>query len=66
MNLGECQSAVLPPRMIPCGNFQNTDLAGVHSLVGDEGLGVMLELVWVAERNPGKRSACSKIGQLES
>ena len=26
-----------------------TDLAGVHALVGDEGLGVELEAVWLAE-----------------
>jgi hypothetical protein len=35
-----------------------TDLASVHALVGDEGLGVVLEPVWVAESDAGKRSAC--------
>jgi len=30
------------------------ELAGVHALVGDEGLGVELELVWVTEDNLGQ------------
>lgn len=38
-----------------------TDLASVHALVRDERLGVVLELVGVAERDPGKRSTCSKM-----
>lgn len=58
-----------------CGVVQ-TDLASVHALVRDEGLGLVLEPVWlqellelrlidrrwrnsyVAESNPGERSAC--------
>jgi hypothetical protein len=38
-----------------------TDLASIHALVGDEGLGVLLELVRVAEGDPGEGSACSRI-----
>ena len=38
----------------------STDLASVHALVGDEGLGVLLELVGVAEGDPGEGSACSR------
>jgi hypothetical protein len=42
-----------------------TDLASVHALVGDEGLGVVLEPVWVAESDAGERSACG-ISSVES
>lgn len=34
------------------------ELASVHALVGDESLGVVLELIWVAESDPCERSAC--------
>jgi hypothetical protein len=47
---------------VPFPAAQNvpTNLASVHALVGDEGLGVVLELVRVAEGDPGERSACSQ------
>lgn len=35
------------------------ELSGVHALVGDEGLGVKLEAVWVAENDLGERSTTS-------
>jgi hypothetical protein len=35
------------------------NLASVHALVGDEGLGVVLEPIRVAESDPGERSAYS-------
>lgn len=35
------------------------ELASVHALVGDEGLGVELEAVWVAENDLGERSTTS-------
>ena len=35
------------------------ELSSVHALVGDEGLGVKLEAVWVAENNLGERSTTS-------
>jgi hypothetical protein len=41
-----------------------TDLASVHALVGDEGLGVVLESVRVAESDAGKRSACAIVSQV--
>lgn len=37
------------------------ELAGVHALVGDEGLGVLLELVGVAEDDLGERSATAGV-----
>lgn len=37
------------------------ELAGVHALVGDEGLGVQLELVGVAEDNLGQGSATAGV-----
>ena len=48
-----------PSLLVLCGD---TDLASVHALVGDEGLGVVLELVGVAEGDPGERSACGRNG----
>jgi hypothetical protein len=38
-----------------------TDLASVHALVGDEGLGVVLEPVGVAEGDAGKGSATTGV-----
>jgi hypothetical protein len=40
--------------------FRVANLASVHALVGDEGLGVVLEPVGVAESDPGERSAYSQ------
>jgi hypothetical protein len=37
------------------------ELAGVHALVGDEGLGLELESVWVAENDLGKRRTTSGV-----
>jgi hypothetical protein len=50
--------------VIPFPAAQNapTNLASVHALVGDEGLGVVLELVGIAEGDPGERSACGRNG----
>jgi hypothetical protein len=48
---------------VPFPTAQNcpTNLASVHALVGNEGLGVVLELVRVAEGDPGEGSAYSRV-----
>jgi hypothetical protein len=49
--------------LVPFPAAQNapTNLAGVHALVSDEGLGVVLELVGVAE---GDRERVGEVGAL--
>ena len=37
------------------------ELAGVHALVGNEGLGVVLEAVWVTENDPRERSTTARV-----
>jgi hypothetical protein len=49
--------------IVPVSAARNypTNLASVHALVGDEGLGVVPVLVRVTEADPGERSAYSRI-----
>jgi hypothetical protein len=47
-----------PSLLVLCGD---TDLASVHALVGNEGLGVVLELVRVAEGDLGQRSTTTAV-----
>ena len=47
-----------PSLLVLCGD---TDLASVHALVGNEGLGVVLEPVGVAEGDLGQRSAATAV-----
>jgi hypothetical protein len=53
-----CGLVTSPSLLVLCGD---TDLASVHALVGNEGLGVVLELVGVAEGDPGQRSATTAV-----
>ena len=54
--------AMLDAVPFPAAQKCPTNLASVHALVGNEGLGVVLELVGVAEGDPGERSACGRNG----
>ena len=53
-----CGLVTSPSLLVLCGD---TDLASVHALVGNEGLGVVLELVRVAEGDLGQRSAATAV-----
>ena len=46
--------------------FEISNLASVHALVGNEGLGVVLKPVGVAEGNAGQRSACKFVRKTSS
>lgn len=53
-----CGLVTSPSLLVLCGD---TDLASVHALVGNEGLGVVLEPVGVAEGDLGQRSAATAV-----